>query len=573
MDNIFIAIFNMSVNAAWLAAAVMLLRLILKNAPKNIRCILWALVGIRLALPFSVKSVFSLIPNAQVIPPEALLSPDPQTVMPVLNNLPDSVGNSLTPEIGASVNPMQILSFIAACIWIIGLVVMLCSALISYIKVRRRVRVSLNLRDNIYLCDSIDSPFILGIFKPRIYIPSDTDEQQLASIEKHELTHIKRLDHIWKPLGYALLSLHWFNPLIWLSYILLCRDIELACDERVIKEMNTQQKQEYSEALLACSVPHRSVAACPLAFGEVGVKQRIKSVLSYKKPALWIIIAAVILCGIVAVCFLTNPVGAEGSSGMFYVPEGEIITADDELEAYLHNVILEHHRGKYLSGSFSCEAHTTLEVRRNGSHTTAYMLVMYGEYSLKNGIIEHVSGGHIPTVITVDMEGAGYSVVEYWESSDGTLYAPSIREKYAWYLADKAIRIHEYADIHSDACIAQAEEHFGVEYIDPRKDTTWTTTAVTVPSFMISMEEIVKLDYAEANAAVRGLERDVIIAAWGKPDGSSDHADRWIFEKTPDETYDLTVYYKTEDNKEVVSDIDIYEIVIHSDISPDDTQE
>lgn len=563
MENIFLTVFNMSINASWLAAAVIILRPVLKNAPKYIRCILWALVSIRLILPFSIKSIFSLIPNAQVIPPEALLAPDPKEVMPVLNNLPSSVGNSLTPEIGASVNPLQILSFIAACIWVIGLAVMLGGALISYIKVRRRVRVSINVRDNIYLCDDIESPFILGIFRPRIYIPSDTDECQLASIEAHEHTHIKRLDHIWKPLGYALLSMHWFNPLVWVSYILFCRDIELACDERVIREMDTAQKQAYSNALLSCSVSHSSVAACPLAFGEVGVKQRIKSVLSYKKPALWIIVAAAVICGIVALCFLTNPMGTEGNSGAFYVPEGEIKTADAELEAYLHNVILEHHRGKYLSGSFSCEAHTTLEVRQNGSHTTAYMLVMYGEYSLKDGAIEHVSGGHIPTVITVDMEGSGYSVVEYWESSDGTLYAPSIREKYPWYLADKAIRIHEYADIHSAACIAQAEEHFGVEYVEPHKDTTWTTTAVTVPSFMIGMEDIVKLDYFEAKAAILGLERDVIIAAWGKPDGRAEYDDHWIFETDPEESHAISIEYQREDNKYVACNVVIYDFIIN----------
>lgn len=565
MENIFISIFNMSINAAWLAAAVIILRLILKNAPKNIRCILWALVGIRLVLPFSISSIFSLIPNAQVIPPEALISPDPKEVMPILNELPSSAANSLTPGIGASVNPLQILIFIAANIWIFGIIIMLCSALVSYLKLRRMVQVSINVRENIYLCDNIDSPFILGIFNPRIYIPSDTDIQQTASIEAHERTHLKRLDHIWKPLGYALLSLHWFNPLMWAAYSLFCRDIELACDERVIKEMNTQQKQEYSQALLSCSVSHDSVAACPLAFGEVGVKQRIKSIFSYKKPALWIIIVAVIICGIVAVCFLTNPVGAEGNSGMFYVPEGEIIDASPELEAYLHNIILEHHRGQYLSGGFACEAHTTLEVRQNGSHTTAYMLVMYGEYSLKGGTIEHVSGGHIPTVITVDMEGSGYSLIEYWESSYGTLYAPSIREKYPWYLADKAIRIHEYADIHSDACIAQAEEHFGVEYADPRKDTVWTTTAVTVPSYVISMEDIVKLDYIGAKAAVCGLERDVIIAAWGKPSGRAENDDHWIFEISPEESYAVSVEYQREGDRYIACNAVIYDYVIDLD--------
>jgi len=217
------------------------------------------------------------------------------------------ISQSNTPAIGASVNPLQITIGIYECIWILGIAVMLLYAAISFIRLQKRVRASLYLRDNIWICDDIQTPFILGVFKPRIYIPSGTDEAQLPHIIAHENAHLKRRDHWWKPLGFLVLAIHWFNPLVWLAYILLCRDIELACDEKVIRELNQGESIAYSEALLSCSVNRKMVMVCPLAFGEVGVKERVKRVLNYKKPAFWIVVVAVIASVALAVCFLTNP--------------------------------------------------------------------------------------------------------------------------------------------------------------------------------------------------------------------------------------------------------------------------
>ena len=207
----------------------------------------------------------------------------------------------------ASVNPLQIYSFVAAIIWLSGTAIMLIFLVVSYFRLRRRVRVSIPLRDSVFLCDSIQSPFILGIFRPKIYLPSNMDDRQMDYVLAHEDAHLKRLDYLWKPLGFLILSVYWFHPLCWIGYILLCRDIELACDEKVITKMDADCRKEYSETLLSCSISRSGVSACPLAFGEVAVKERIRGVLNYRRPAFWVIVTAVAVCIATSVCFLTNP--------------------------------------------------------------------------------------------------------------------------------------------------------------------------------------------------------------------------------------------------------------------------
>ncbi len=318
MENIFLKIFNMSITASWIALAVMLLRLPLKKAPKWIMGVLWAFVALRLILPISLESVLSLIPSAQTLPQDFTYSPAPiiNSGIPALNSTVNPViSESLAPAPGASVNPTQVLSFAASVIWIVGVVGMLLYMLISYLSLKLKVRESVGIakpdgsgtEKRVRVCDRISSPFVLGVIFPKIYIPSTLGEEDMRYVMEHEKTHIKRGDHLWKPLGFLLLSVYWFNPILWAAYILMSRDIELACDEGVIKQLGEDSKKAYSEALINCSAPRRLVTACPLAFGEVGVKERIKRVLNYKKPAFWIIILAVVSCAVVAVCFLTNP--------------------------------------------------------------------------------------------------------------------------------------------------------------------------------------------------------------------------------------------------------------------------
>ena len=311
MSGIFLKLLNLSISASWLVLVVLALRLVLKRAPKWVNVLLWGMVALRLMLPFSIESALSLIPSAETLSPEVVRFDPAPTITSGVEFIDNAVNPSLSESFAAaplaSVNPLYVWTYLAGWVWLIGLAAMLAYALVSYLRLRRRVSASIPLRENIYVCDEVPSPFILGIVHPRIYLPSALDEAQRGSVLSHERAHLARRDHWWKPLGFALLAVYWFNPLLWLAYTLLCRDIELACDERVLRGMDAGQVKDYSSALLACSVPRRMIAACPLAFGEVGVGARVKNALRYKKPAFWVVAASVAVCVVVAVCFLTNP--------------------------------------------------------------------------------------------------------------------------------------------------------------------------------------------------------------------------------------------------------------------------
>lgn len=320
MTDIFLKIVNMSISASWIVLAVLLLRLILKKAPKWITVLLWGIVAVRLICPFSVESVLSLIPNAETVSPGIMMdiTPEIDTGVPVINNtLNPIITGSFTPDPFASANPLQILIPILAIIWIAGMLVLLAYTVLSRWRLQRKIGTAVLLRDNIFQSENIATPFVLGIIKPKIYLPYHISDRDAAHVIAHEQAHISRKDHWWKPFGFLLLTLHWFNPLMWLGYVLLCRDIELACDEKVISKLDRDEKADYSQALLACSVGRRMISACPLAFGEVGVKSRVKSVLNYKKPALWIAAVAVALCVVLAACTLTDPITTD-SMGIKY---------------------------------------------------------------------------------------------------------------------------------------------------------------------------------------------------------------------------------------------------------------
>ena len=311
MSGIFLKLLNLSISASWLVLVVLALRLVLKRAPKWVNVLLWGMVALRLMLPFSIESALSLIPSAETLSPEVVQFDPAPTITSGVEFIDNAVNPSLSESFAAaplaSVNPLYVWTYLAGWVWLIGLGAMLLYALVSYLRLRRRVSVSLPIQDHIYLCDAISSPFILGVVKPRIYLPSGLDEVQRQNVLSHERAHLARRDHWWKPLGFALLAVYWFNPVLWLAYALLCRDIELACDERVIRTMDESAVKTYSTVLLACSMPRKAVITCPLAFGEVGVKERVRNALRYKKPAFWVVAASVAVCVVVAVCFLTNP--------------------------------------------------------------------------------------------------------------------------------------------------------------------------------------------------------------------------------------------------------------------------
>lgn len=309
MAEIFQKALNMSIAAGWLILAVIALRLLLRRAPKRFRLLLWAVVGLRLALPWSIESALSLIPSAQTLPEGIMLERAPvlDTGISALNGaINPGFTAAFTPELGASANPLQVLLPIAAAFWMLGAAAMLLWALVSWLRLRKRVREAVRLEENVYECE-IASPFVLGLFRPRIYLPFSLENGERELVLAHERAHITAGDHIIKPLGWLLLAAHWYNPLVWLAYALFCRDIELACDERVVRGLSLSDRADYSQALLDLSRPRGGVRACPLAFGESSVKGRVKSVLSYKKPAFWLVLLAVVVCVGAAVCFLTDP--------------------------------------------------------------------------------------------------------------------------------------------------------------------------------------------------------------------------------------------------------------------------
>ena len=316
MDDVFLKLVNLSISASWLILAVLVLRVVLKKAPKWVMPLLWGVVALRLVCLFSIESALSLIPSAETIPSEIVT----ETREPVLYEQAtlDIVTNPTLPSaaevpVGVSRQQAQVDFNIYSVLWFAGMAALLVHALVSAGKLKRKLATAILLRDNIYESEFVDSPFVFGVVKPNIYLPMHMDEGTAAYVIAHERAHLARRDHWWKVLGYLVLALHWFNPLVWVAYILFCRDIELACDEKVVKGLDGAARADYSQALLSCAAPKRAVAACPLAFGEGNIKMRVKSALHYKKPAFWVAAAAVLAVVIVAVCFLTNPRSERGS--------------------------------------------------------------------------------------------------------------------------------------------------------------------------------------------------------------------------------------------------------------------
>lgn len=302
MSALFLTILHMSVCASWLVLAVLLLRLCLRRAPKWFNVLLWGIVAVRLIFPFSVKSPLSLLPRTEAIRP----------AITTVQTQPAQISSAAAS--GGSAAPAQSWLSILAWVWLAGAAALLLYTMVSTLRLRHRVREAVRLRGNIYQSERIDSPFVLGTIRPRIYLPYRMDSCDRQHVIAHEQAHLRRGDHLWKPLGFLLLTIHWFNPVMWLSYVLLCRDIELACDERVVRDMTREDRAAYSQALLQCSLNRRRrLVLCPLAFGEVGVRTRVKSVLRYRRPAVWLSAAAVLLCAALAVTFLTEPKTAENA--------------------------------------------------------------------------------------------------------------------------------------------------------------------------------------------------------------------------------------------------------------------
>ena len=328
---------NVSIAASWMVLAVIVLRYLLQKAPRWTSVALWGLVAVRLLLPFSIESVFSLIPSAETVPQEMLVYEGTKlqdsAFLHVLSN--PVFSGSVTVTLSETVDRVQVNLIKITPIWLLGTVALTVYSAVSYWNLRRKVSEATILHDNIYQSEHITSPFVLGICKPRIYLPYGMTAQTIPHVVAHEQAHIRRKDHWWKPLGFFLLTVHWFNPLMWVAYVLLCRDIELACDEQVIKKLGNERRADYTQALVVCSINRRSITTCPLAFGEVGVKARVKSVMHYKKPAFWVIVLSVVTCAVVAICFLTDPITPVRNPWVQeYVPGAEGIIGCVDKEKY-----------------------------------------------------------------------------------------------------------------------------------------------------------------------------------------------------------------------------------------------
>ena len=340
MGDIFLKLLNMSITAGWSIVAVSCIRLLFRKIPKWVNCLLWAVAAIRLICPFSIESRFSMLPSAEPIKSSTVVEGEVQNFIPSIDSRLTIVENTINPVLtetfaykeSDSAAPLQVVTHAAGLVWCGGMILLIICAMSSTVKLHKLVREAVCVRDNIYICDVVKSPFILGLVRPRVYLSSAISEREMDYILAHESAHLKRKDNWWKALGYLLLCVYWFNPLCWMAYSLFCKDIELACDEKAARDMTFHEKKEYSKVLLSCARQRSLIMACPLAFGEVGVKERVKSVLNYQKPTLWIMVAAAAVLVILAVCFLTNPIKEyqtekaipEGSTDPVYYSDEEI---------------------------------------------------------------------------------------------------------------------------------------------------------------------------------------------------------------------------------------------------------
>ena len=465
MSALFLKILHMSVSASWIAAAVLVLRLCLKRAPKWGNVLLWGFVAVRLVFPVSIESPLSLLPRTAISPAGAAA---------VRAGAAPVIGGSAAA--GAAVSPSQAWFPVLAWVWAAGIAVLFLYTMVSTLRLRYRVREAVRLRGNIYQSEQIDTPFVLGTIRPRIYLPYRMDSCEQQHVIAHEQAHLRRGDQLWKPLGFLLLAIHWFNPVMWGSYVLLCRDIELACDENVIRKLDCGQRADYMQALVLCSVNRRRIAACPLAFGEVGVKERVKSVMLYKKPTFWIILLVIIVCIVLAVCFLTDPVDAKPAepaasitSNTESVPEPtdaapeepaqpeESVTEqpvetdpqedttpaeeaiDPQLDTAISRAVLEHYADMVQDGQIHAESQVLLAEDRSDAETvTVYLLVLQETYSVDGGTLTMENGSYIPTAITFSLSTSSAVPLEYWEPGDGS-YSDDIRAKFPADAADEAL--------------------------------------------------------------------------------------------------------------------------------------
>ena len=479
MTSIFLTVFNLSISAGWMVLVVMGLRLLLHRLPKEWMCLLWVMVAIRLCLPFSIESVLSLMPSAQTVPPMEITEQAPQ-----IQSGFDIVDMAIEPVLQAdssqSVTPLQTWLGIASVIWLIGVAGMWIYALVSVLIIKHRLREAVPMDDGVFLCDRIRTPFLYGWIRPRIYLPSYIKEEEKSHILAHEQAHIRRKDHWWKPLGFLLLSVYWFHPLIWCGYILLCRDIEMACDERVAKHLDAQGRCAYSDVLLSYSVPRRMITACPIAFGEISVKARIRSVLHYKKPTIWIMIIGALVIGVSAVLFLTDPKTTQtGNVPVTEVTwsdfqsstqqsndqesqaklEIEFVEVDAALDAAITRACKRWSTREHANGVIF-EHHGVVAVIKDGSTTTVYTIGATAEYNAIGNDLNGHSSKYEFYGFTFD---GAYNLIDTWMPIEGPNHKLAIQEVLDSHPnAQAAVNYADYKEEYTAILLGKAKEHYRV---------------------------------------------------------------------------------------------------------------
>lgn len=457
---------NMSLTASVVIVFVLLLRLFLRKTPKIISYALWGLVLFRLLCPISLESGLSLFglvhapvtpsgtltSSIEYIPGDLIQAESPSVVLPAPGMEETAPQGMEQPVADAAETPVVI----AAYIWIAGVWGMGLYGVLSYLRLRRKLVTASPLRENIYLVDEISSPFVLGLLQPKIYLPSSLSVRELPYIVMHEQHHIRRLDHLVKVLAFVALSIHWFNPLVWLAFVLAARDMEMSCDEAVIRKMGDGIRADYTASLLSLATGKHIIAGIPLAFGQGDTKGRIRNLANRKKPAFWVVLAGAVICALAALGLLTNPA----------------TPVDGPLAVFLDGQIAAHHQSESSKENFCCLDYEVLGTEKKGDQVTVYLWVLYREYS-DAATVE--SGAHVPTVITAELQDGNYVPVEYWEPRDGSYYAQDIRAKFPLLLQGKAMDSQRYIKKQSDRLDQAAREHFAQMDTDTAQVLSSTT--------------------------------------------------------------------------------------------------
>jgi len=465
IDSLFLKIVNMSITGSFAIAFVMIARLLLNKAPKVFTYSLWGVVLFRLVCPFSIESMLSIIPVNKTSIPEGIF----YAGTPQINTGVESVDNVInaylpvgTPH--ASVNPIQAWTFMGELVWIAGIFAILAYGLVSFLSLKKRLENSVEESGNIYVSEEIDTPFVLGILSPRIYLPAAIRGEEREYILIHEKTHIKRFDHIAKILSFLVLCVHWFNPLVWAAFFLSGKDMEMSCDEKVIKSLGDGVKREYSYSLLSLATGKRILGATPLAFGEGDTRGRVKNVLNYKRPSFWVVAAAVLICFAAAAMLMTDQKASVKAAEYDDEKEKIEISTDngtvdavlaEQIDAAISKAIIEQN-AKWHSG-FATESHVVLGMEAGGNEgegsgftLTVFAMAMDMEFEYSDGWFEDTTGSHMPVAISFDVNEEGeYALNEYWMPMDGSGYGPSIKEKFPSHLYDDAIdtQKHVYGQI------------------------------------------------------------------------------------------------------------------------------